>query len=349
MSKCEQFYELLERERQHSKVNSVSMNKARYELLINKVKSLKIKSHKDGNEYRFLKRYDVIDINGVTKLISPLTEEDTIKFFVNDEDLFEVLNDAHTTTGHGGRDRMVKHLKTKYKNITYKDILIFLSLCELCLQKQTSLKRGIANEPLLFNDKLIRRCQVYLIDFQSQPDNGFKFILVYQDELTKFIVLRALKTKSTSEICGHLIDIFTLYGAPSVLQSDYGRELVKEIMSKLIDVWPNLKIVFGKQQQIQENVERAIQDIENLLPAWMKDHNLKNWSYGLKFVQLIKNITFHSGIKKTPYEAMFGRPPQFALAMSSIPTDALTDVESEEDLEDVIRRFSMSSESQQMA
>ena len=54
-----------------------------------------------------------------------------------------MLNDAHITTGHGGRDRMLKHLKTKYENITYKDILIYLNICEPCLQKQKSQKKGI--------------------------------------------------------------------------------------------------------------------------------------------------------------------------------------------------------------
>lgn len=132
MSKSDQFYDLLKREREDSKVNCVSMDKVKYELLINKVKSLRLVSHKHGNDYRFMKRYDVIDVNGTTKLISPQTVQESIKYFVYDEDLFQVLNDAHITTGHGGRDRMVRHLKSKYKNITYKDILIFLSLCDTC-------------------------------------------------------------------------------------------------------------------------------------------------------------------------------------------------------------------------
>jgi len=342
MSKSVQFFELLQRERENSKVNSVSMNKVKYELLVNKVKSLKLKSHKDGNDYRFLKRYDIIEVNGVTKLISPVTEQDSIKYFVYDEDLFQVLNDAHITTGHGGRDRMIKNLKMKYKNITYKDILIFLSLCESCLQKQKNPKKGIVVKPLLFKE-LNHRCQVDLIDFQSQPDADHKFILVYQDHLTKFVVLRALKTKTAAEVCDHIIDIFTLLGAPTVLQSDNGREFVNKIMDKLVNLWPNFKIVHGKPRhsQSQGSVERANQDIENMLTAWMKDHNSSNWSYGLKFVQLMKNSALHSGIKRSPYEAMFGCPPKHGLASTSIPTDALTNVESEEDLEALVKQINV--------
>ena len=51
------------------------------------------------------------------------------------------------------------------------------------------------------------RCQVDLIDMQSQPDEGYHFIMIYQDHLTKFVVLRALRTKRAEDIAYHLTDI----------------------------------------------------------------------------------------------------------------------------------------------
>ena len=65
-----------------------------------------------------------------------------------------------------------------------------------------------------------------MIDFQSNADKLFKFITVYQDHLTKFVVIKPLKTKTAEEVAYNLIDIFTLLGAPSILQSDNGRELL---------------------------------------------------------------------------------------------------------------------------
>ena len=66
------------------------------------------------------------------------------------------------------------------------------------------------------------RCQVDLIDMQTQGDNQYKFILVYQDHLTKFVQLRPLKTKTAEEVAYVLLDIFTIFGAPSIFQSDNG-------------------------------------------------------------------------------------------------------------------------------
>ena len=52
----------------------------------------------------------------------------------------------------------------------------------------------------------------------------------YQDDLTKFEVLRALKTKRGEEVAYRVVDIFCLLGSPHILQSDNGREFAKKII-----------------------------------------------------------------------------------------------------------------------
>ncbi|XP_060877060.1 KRAB-A domain-containing protein 2-like [Metopolophium dirhodum] len=78
-------------------------------------------------------------------------------------------------------------------------------------------KKDIVVKPMVFGD-FNSRCQIDLIDFQSQSDAGYKFVLVYQDHLTKFCILRPLKCKRAEQIAYLLLlDIFCLFGAPSVL------------------------------------------------------------------------------------------------------------------------------------
>lgn len=190
------------------------------------------------------------------------------------------------------------------------------------------------------------RCQVDLIDMQSQPDNDFKFIFVYQDHLTKFVQLRALKSKRAEEVAYHLIDIFTIFGAPSVLQSDNGREFSNKIVEEACAMWPDLKIVHGKPRhsQTQGSVERANQDIENMLSSWLESNHTSKWSEGLRFVQLMKNRAFHEGIKCSPYEAMFGTPAKFGLKTSSFPNDSIEHLRTEEELQALIETVNNASE-----
>lgn len=44
------------------------------------------------------------------------------------------------------------------------------------------------------------RCQIDLDDFQSQPDQNFKFICVYQDHLTEFCILKPLISKRAEQV-----------------------------------------------------------------------------------------------------------------------------------------------------
>ena len=54
------------------------------------------------------------------------------------------------------------------------------------------------------------RAQVDLIDLQTQPDGDLKWILVYQNHLTKFVQLRPVKSKRAPEIAYQMLD-FSAY------------------------------------------------------------------------------------------------------------------------------------------
>lgn len=157
-------------------------------------------------------------------------------------------------------------------------------------------KKGLTVKPIIHTE-MNSRCQVDLIDMQANPDNNYKFIMVYQDHLTKFVILRPLKFKRAEEVAYNLLDIFTLFGAPNILHSDNGREFVNAVITNLCSLWSEVKIVHGKARhsQSQGSVERANQDIESMIATWMETNKTTKWSESLRFVQAMKNGAFHSG------------------------------------------------------
>lgn len=64
----------------------------------------------------------------------------------------------------------------------------------------------------------------------TNPDGEFKFVLNYQDHLTKFTILKPLKKKTAEENADNLIEIFTVIGAPEILHSDNGGEFVNHVI-----------------------------------------------------------------------------------------------------------------------
>lgn len=98
--------------------------------------------------------------------------------------------EAHIQTGYGGLTRMMSELQlqNKFKNIAYEVVMLFLSVCVQCQTKQKVPKKGIVIKPNISRE-LNSRCQVVLVDMQTHKDGEFKFILNYQDHLTKLSIL----------------------------------------------------------------------------------------------------------------------------------------------------------------
>jgi hypothetical protein len=105
-------------------------------------------------------------------------------------------------------------------------ILNCLSQCELTQRKRVRpVTKGVVVRPIL-SKEFSARGQVDLIDMQSLPHGSVKWIIVYQDHLTKFVVIRPLTSKRAAEVAYQLMDIFLLFGAPHILQSDNGSEFI---------------------------------------------------------------------------------------------------------------------------
>ena len=226
-----------------------------------------ISTTKSCNHYYILKKYEVLQCGDVEKLIKKRkSPEERPKYYATIEDTYDIISKAHIATGHGGRDRMLKRLGQKYANIKTDAVELFKSYCVVCQEKRKRPKTtGVVVKPILsraFNS----RDQVYLFDMQSSPQGQFKWIMVYQCHLTKFVILRPLSSKRAAEVAFQLLDIFLLFGAPAILQSDNGSEFTAHVIQELKELWPELIMVHGKPRhpQSQGSVERANSDIKDM-------------------------------------------------------------------------------------
>jgi hypothetical protein len=250
------------------------------------------------------------------------------------DDMYDTIKRSHISTGHGGRDKMSKELSTRYANVTREAVELFKTLCVECLKKRKRMAvKGVVVRPILTSE-FGSRGQVDLIDMQSMSSCSYKWIMVYQDHLTKFCVLRPIASKRAAEVAFQLLDIFLLLGSPHILQSDNGCECTASVITELKIMWPELLMVHGKPRhpQSQGSVERLNCDVKDMLIAWLGDNNSTNWPTGLKFVQFSKNSSYHTGIKQTPYKALFGSEPRVGLRSTSLPTEVLERMTTESDL-----------------
>jgi hypothetical protein len=244
----------------------------RYQETIDVIIGAKLKrfSERSEQEVSLLKTYDVVNFGSQMKLVkkSNSSENCLNKYYVPVDEIFEVILDNHLSIGHRGIRNTVNEIKKKFANITEKQVKLFIDGCDECKRKRTKPKNStkLVIQPVISND-FNARGQVDLIDMQSCPDGPHRFVLNYQDHFTKFCFLRPLKTKTAAEVAYQLLDIFTIVGAPVILQSDNGREFVAKVIQELGEMWKGLKIVHGRARhpQSQGSVERCNQDVKQLI------------------------------------------------------------------------------------
>ena len=129
----------------------------------------------------------------ITKRVNP--GENSI-YYVSIQETYNVVKRARVATGHGGRDRMTKEINKKYANIACDVLNLFKSYCHKCQKKR---KRSILTK------EFASRAQIDLIDMQFMAQKSFMWILVYQDHLTKFVILRVLSSKRAAEVAHHCL------------------------------------------------------------------------------------------------------------------------------------------------
>ncbi|CAM9895223.1 unnamed protein product, partial [Heterosigma akashiwo] len=255
-----------------------------------------------------------------------------VRKVVTQEEVFEVLYVAHLAIGHGRLRKMMAYLSERYANIGAPAVKVFLKYCTLCSETTKRVASRAGYRPILtagFNS----RAQMDLIDFQSNADGSFKFVLSYQDHAIKFAHFRALTGKSTASVAQELLAIFHIQGAPLLLQSDNGREFVNKVIQNLEAMWPGLKIIHGRPRhsQSQGGVERLNRTFNEMLNKWLADNPGKTWKEGVGFLQWQHNTRLQEGVSTVPYKAAYGITPKVGIeGLGVVVAEALPDTITDE-------------------
>lgn len=141
-------------------------------------------------------------------------------------------------------------------------------------------------------------------------DDEYRYIIHMRDHFTKFSWARAAKRKTADNVTKFLYEIFLMFGPPTILQCDNGREFTG-IIENLGNLWPNLKVIHGRPRhpQSQGMIERANGIMERKIARWMETHKQTNWTSVLGRVVYTMNCEVSRTTKTSPYELVFGISP----------------------------------------
>lgn len=137
----------------------------------------------------------------------------------------------------------------------------------------------------------------------SADPSGYKYIFIYEDQQSKFIALKALRSDTAKEVATRLLDVLAILGAPRVLQSGNGPKFAKQVVYELRTLWNDFLIL----HEDAPKCEVSCKDFKSLLESWVRKNPTRTWREGLNFVQILHNTTYRCKNGKVPCDVLFGR------------------------------------------
>ena len=146
-----------------------------------------------------------------------------------------------------------------------------------------------------------------LIGLLKCSERGFVFILIIIDVLTRFVVLKPLRTKEAKEIAYALVKVFANYGVPKMIQFDNEATFLSKIIEELRFVSGFEARNIMKYNPRQNGVvERFVAETKRVLMKWLHG-DVSGWEYFIPAVQMGLNDQILLRHNSRPFSLMFGR------------------------------------------
>lgn len=151
------------------------------------------------------------------------------------------------------------------------------------------------------SEKSYNKGRIDVIEMTIDPTFNYKYLFVYEDQFSKFVILKALYSDTAKEVAANLLDVLGIIGAPRVLQSGNGRKFAEQVVLELHSLWNDLFILHGDASKC----EVSYRDFKSSLESWMRKNPTKTWCEGLNFIQILHNSTYRCQNGKVPYDILF--------------------------------------------
>ncbi len=238
-------------------------------------------------------------------------------------DIRNILDSHHNTgaAGHPGFTKMYQTLKTKFYWRSMKnDVLDYVKSCKSC--QLNKIDRHPSKQPMIITTTSSRPFQRISIDIVGPlniTENGNRFLLTIQDDLTKFLQIHAIPNHEAHTVAQKLNEFISSFGIPENILSDNGTEFSSEIIKALTKLY-KIRHIFASPYRPQSNasLERTHATLKDYLKHFIQE-NPDLWDDWIPHAIFYFNSTIHSSTGKTPYELLFGHIPYIPSTLTQNP------------------------------
>ena len=228
------------------------------------------------------------------------------------ESLREVVHGwshAHPSAGHFGIRATLQRIAERfYYPGMKKDSETRVKACPECLAKIKRAKiRDATHQPrrtgyvgeILFVD---------LVGPMPVTQDQNKYILTIEDAYSRFVMAVPIPNKQAATVTKHLMERYvSVFGTPTAIHSDQGKEFTAEIFKDLMDKLQVRKTTTPTYNpQSNGNLERFHRTLNAIIRVFC-DRQDPEWQKYLPSATLAYNTKQHSSTGISPFSGMFGR------------------------------------------
>ena len=149
--------------------------------------------------------------------------------------------------GHQGRKRTTKMVCNRYYWPGMRaDISRWVMACSGCRRRKTTrpMNNGLTQLTLASEPWTVVGIDIY--GPLPTTEDGYKWILTIVDQFSRWPIAVPIRSKSSSDIANAVFThLVTHHGAPKVVLSDMGKELISQGMKQLCALWGIRKVTTG--------------------------------------------------------------------------------------------------------
>lgn len=201
-----------------------------------------------------------------------------------------------------------------------RDIHNLIKSCISCQLNKKENKK--AKAPMEITTTSVRPFQRLAIDIVGPlpiTENGNRFIMTMQDDLTKFSYATVIPNHESKTLANEFVKFITIFGIPETILTDNGSDftsgLIKEV-NKLFKVRHILTSPYHPQSN--GALERSHSTLKDYLKHYLNKQQT-NWDEYVELAMFTYNTHIHASTKFTPFELMFGHKAQIPSSLTSKP------------------------------
>ena len=215
---------------------------------------------------------------------------------------------SHPLAGHQGANRTAERIREQFWWPQMDaDVQKFVNQCPTC---QATSNKDARHRPVFDNFPLSKgpnyRIHVDLFGPIKDKEGHQRFILGITDAFTKIIRLKAIHSKSATEVAKAIwTDWMAIYGVPKAIISDQGREFVNNLQQTILDLLHvKHRTTTPYHPVCNQMQERQNKQLAQYLRCALRDAKKSSidWEFYLPALMLAHNTAVNKATRQAPIQ-----------------------------------------------